>query len=101
MPVIAGLVAPDPSSASVWAGVLIGRLTGDIASKMLVAISGEGAMTDKNKEPDELEQLLADALEPKGDLPTPPLDLEALGMQVRSKAPPRGRDNKGSGRRGG
>lgn len=58
-------------------------------------------MTGKNEEPDELETLLTDALEPKGALPTPPLDLEALGMQVGSKARPRGRDNKGSGRRGG
>ena len=58
-------------------------------------------MTDENEESDELDKLLADALEPKGDLPTPPLDLEALGMRVRSKAPPRGRDNKGSGRKGG
>jgi hypothetical protein len=58
-------------------------------------------MTDENEESDELDKLLADALEPKGDLPSPPLDLEALGMQVGSKVPPRRRDNKGSGRRGG
>lgn len=56
-------------------------------------------MTDKNEELAELEKLLADALEPKDDLPSPLLDLEALGMQAGPKAAPRGRNDKGSGRK--
>ena len=58
-------------------------------------------MTDETEESDELDKLLDDALEPKGDLPTPPLDMEALGMELMSRARPPARDNKGGGRKGG
>ena len=85
------------------AGGAMGRLTGGIASKMLFAVSGEGPMTDENdenEELDELDKLLADALEPRDDLPIPPLDMEALGMEFMSRARPPARDNKGGGRKG-
>lgn len=58
-------------------------------------------MTDESEESDELDKLLAAALEPKGDQPTPPLDMKALGMELMSRARLPARDNKGSGRKGG
>jgi hypothetical protein len=58
-------------------------------------------MTDESEQLDELDKLLADALEPKGDLPIPPLDMEALGMELMSRPRPPARDNKGGGRKGG
>lgn len=58
-------------------------------------------MTDENEESDELDKLISEALEPRDDLANPPLDMEALGMELMSRARPPARENKGSGRRGG
>ncbi len=51
-------------------------------------------MTDKNKDLDEIEALLFDVREPKDGLPTSPLNLEALGMQIGSMLRAGARDNR-------
>lgn len=56
-------------------------------------------MIDENEEPDELEHTLSDALQQRDA--EAPVDLDALVVNVKSTPRPRGRDNKGSGRRGG
>ena len=56
-------------------------------------------MTEKSEELSDLERVLSDAVEQR-DTETP-VDLDALVVNVKATPRPRGRDNKGSGRRGG
>jgi hypothetical protein len=56
-------------------------------------------MSDKSEELTDLEHALSDALQQRDA--EVPVDLEVPVLTVRSTPRPRGRDNKGSGRRGG